>query len=174
MDLIDSKLSILFNNKFSSTIIIIILVGYASLVRNTVPLFIVKLFDNPIFRILVLSLIIYKGNKDPKLAICIAIAFTITMNLISKQKILENFADHTSIPDTQPSSEPDYSTDTTSDSTTDPNSTNDSDADSTGDPTTDPTADPSAGSTTDPTADPTADTTDADDTGAMVDENDTM
>ena len=145
---------------------VIILVGYASLVRNTVPLFIVKLFDNPIFRILVLSLIIYKGNKDPKLAICIAIGFTITMNLISKQKILENFADHTSMPDTQPSSEPDNLTDTTTDSTTDPN------MGSTTDPNMGSTTDPNMGSTTDPTNDPTADTTGTyDDNDVMIDED---
>ncbi len=190
MDLIDSKLSILFDNKFSSTIMVIILVGYASLVRNNVPLFIVKLFDNPIFRILILSLIIYKGNKDPKLAICIAIGFTITMNLISKQKILENFTDNTLLPDTQPSTEPDNSADTTTDSVTDPNMgsttdpnmgsttdpTNDPSSGSTTDPsvdpTTDPTTDPTDGSTTDPTTDPTADTTGTyDDNDVMIDED---
>ena len=50
-----------------------------------------KLFQNPVFRLAMISYIIYRGNKDPQLAVMIAAAFLITMHMINKQKI-ENFA----------------------------------------------------------------------------------
>lgn len=157
MNFINSILSTSFNNNFFSSIITIILLGYASLVRKNVPLFIVKLFDNPIFRILILSLIIYKGNKDPKLAIFIAIAFTVTMNLISKQKIFENFTD-TTISNNRSDSEVDLYPNTTTDSTVDTvNEPSTDTVDLKDDPTNysanDATIDPTINSTNDPTAD---------------------
>tara|TARA_E500000178_G_C16827932_1_gene664653 strand:- start:16 stop:483 length:468 start_codon:yes stop_codon:yes gene_type:complete len=137
MDLIDSKLSMLFNNKTTSTLLTLILLGYASLVRHDIPNFVVKLFDNPIFRILVLSLIIYKGNKDPKLAIMVAVGFTVTMNVITRKKLFENFATSDNLnksdmhPDGEDGSDPDIS---------DPDAQPDSQPDS--QPDTDPNADP--------------------------------
>ena len=91
METIDNALSTVFKNRYSSTLITLFLVLYSGLVAPKLPNFIVKLFDNPIFRILILSLIVYNGNKDPQFAIMIAVGFTVTMNMVSKQKIFEGF-----------------------------------------------------------------------------------
>ena len=52
------------------------------------------MFNNSIFRILILALIVYKGNKDPQLAIIIAIAFTITMNYLRDNELKEEFKNY--------------------------------------------------------------------------------
>ena len=94
METIDNTLSTVFRNKYSSTLITMFLVFYSGLAAPKLPNFIVGLFENPIFRILILSLIVYNGNRDPQFAIMIAVGFTVTMNIISKQKLFEGFADN--------------------------------------------------------------------------------
>lgn len=94
MELVDSTMSQLFSNKYSSAVITLFLVLYGGLAAPKLPKFVIQLFDNAIFRILVLSLIVYKGNRDPKFAIMIGVAFTVTLNVISKQKFLEGFDDN--------------------------------------------------------------------------------
>tara|TARA_B100001287_G_C22258885_1_gene334003 strand:- start:24 stop:524 length:501 start_codon:yes stop_codon:yes gene_type:complete len=93
MDSVESYLNMLFENKYLSTALSMFLVFYSSRAAPKLPNFMVKLFENSIFRILVLSLIVYKGNRDPQFAIMIAVVFTITMNMVSKQKLFEGFTD---------------------------------------------------------------------------------
>ena len=94
MEFVDSTMSSLFSNKYSSAVITLFLVLYGGLAAPKLPKFVVQLFDNAVFRILILSLIVYKGNRDPKFAIMIGVAFTVTLNVISKQKFLEGFEDY--------------------------------------------------------------------------------
>ena len=89
METIDNALSTVFKNRYSSTLITLFLVLYSGLVAPKLPKLIVKFFENPIFRILILSLIVYNGNKDPQFSIMIAVGFTVTMNMVSKQKLFE-------------------------------------------------------------------------------------
>ncbi len=84
-------LSLIHENKYISTLLSMILIIYASVLRPELPPFIRKLYENPIFRILILSLIVYRGNKDPRLSLMIAIAFTVTLNIMSEQEINEGF-----------------------------------------------------------------------------------
>jgi len=113
METIDNALSTVFKNRYSSTLITLFLVLYSGLVAPKLPNFIVKLFDNPIFRILILSLIVYNGNKDPQFAIMIAVGFTVTMNMVSKQKLFEGFAGGLSEPEEMDTSEEPAEMDTT-------------------------------------------------------------
>jgi len=76
---------------YVKVVVFIFLVVYASLARPDLPPFMVNLFENPIFKLLVLALIVYRGNKDPQMALMIAIAFMVTLNLISEQKTKETF-----------------------------------------------------------------------------------
>lgn len=84
------------NNK--NILIIIFLVLYSSLVNNNSPKFIIRLFENSIFRILLLGLIIYYGNSIPELSLMLSIGFIITMNIILKKKLFENFNEMTGLP----------------------------------------------------------------------------
>lgn len=74
-----------------SNILIVFLVLYLAFFNSKLPKFIVNLFENPIFRILLLSLIIYKGNDEPLLALMFAIVFIVTSNLVLNKKFFENF-----------------------------------------------------------------------------------
>lgn len=93
METIDNTMSTVFNNKYASALIVMFLIAYSGLAAPKLPSFIAKLFDNAIFRILILSLIVYNGNRDPKIAIMVAVGFTVTMNILSKQKLFEGFTD---------------------------------------------------------------------------------
>ncbi len=68
------------NNKYVSTAITIGLGLYAALLGPNLPTFFKDLFNNTLFRILVLFLVIVRGNKDPKMAIMIAVAFVLNFN----------------------------------------------------------------------------------------------
>jgi hypothetical protein len=67
------------------------LVFYGGKSGPKLPSFIKELFENPVFRVFVLSLIVYKGNKNPTIAIIIALLFTLVMDLINKQNFVEGF-----------------------------------------------------------------------------------
>ena len=64
---------------------------YIALSCSKVHNSIVTLFENPIFRLLVIACILYCCDKEPQLALLIAASFLITMHMINKQKV-ENFS----------------------------------------------------------------------------------
>jgi len=74
-------------NKLVLPVLSLILGMYAALARPKLPKFMERLFENPIFRLLTISYIIYRGNDDPQLSLMIASAFLITMHMINKQKV---------------------------------------------------------------------------------------
>jgi len=76
-------------NKWISTSIIILLVLYASLLGPNLPPMVQKLFDNVVFRIVILFFILFKANDDPSLALVMAIAFVMTLDYIHRKEVLE-------------------------------------------------------------------------------------
>lgn len=79
------------DNKYVSIILSVLLAVYGGLAAPALPPFIKKLFENEIFRIVILALIVYKGQRDPQLAIMIAVAFVVTMNYLNEYEVKENF-----------------------------------------------------------------------------------
>ena len=154
MEHIERTMSAVFENKYSSTVLTVIILLYASLASPKLPNFIIKVFENPVFRVLFLSLIVYKGNRDPVFSIMIATVFTLVTNMISQQRFFENFTvngDSTGTgtdTDTDATGDAtDDSTDTTDDATN--NATNNATDDATGDATGDATSDGADNSTGD-------------------------
>jgi hypothetical protein len=82
----------IFSNKYVSTSITIILALYAALLGPNLPVFVQQLFTNTIFRIIVLFLVVYNGNKNPKIAILIAMGFVLTLDYIYAQQAKEAFS----------------------------------------------------------------------------------
>lgn len=74
-------------NEIIFGVLTIFLAIYVALARPTLPNYIAKLFENPIFRLVMISYIIYRGNKDPQLSLMIAGAFLITMHMLNRQKV---------------------------------------------------------------------------------------
>lgn len=81
----------IFSNKYVSTSITVILALYAALLGPNLPVFVQQLFTNTIFRIIVLFLVVYSGNKNPKIAILIAMGFVLTLDYIYAQQAKEAF-----------------------------------------------------------------------------------
>ena len=80
--------------KYKNTLapmLIFFLVFYGGNAGPKLPKFIMLLFENPVFRIFVLSLIVYKGNNNPSMSILIAIGFTLIMDRVNKQNFSESF-----------------------------------------------------------------------------------
>lgn len=80
-----------FDNKYVSTAITVGLGLYAALLGPELPPFVKDLFSNTIFRILVLFLVVVRGNKDPKMAIMIAVAFVLTLDYVYVKTAKETF-----------------------------------------------------------------------------------
>jgi hypothetical protein len=95
--LVNNNLGWVHDNKYVFPVLSLILGVYAALARPKLPKFIEKLFENPIFRLVMISFIIYRGNKDPQLAVMIAAGFLITMHMINKQKVNEIVGDKKNI-----------------------------------------------------------------------------
>ena len=79
------------NNKYVTTAITIGLGLYAALLGPNLPNFVKDLFTNTLFRILVLFLVVVRGNKDPQMSIMIAIAFVLTLDYIYVKDAKETF-----------------------------------------------------------------------------------
>jgi hypothetical protein len=79
------------NNKYVSTAITIGLGLYAALLGPNLPTFVKDLFQNTLFRILILFLVVVRGNKDPKMAIMIAVGFVLTLDYIYVRDTKEAF-----------------------------------------------------------------------------------
>ena len=85
--IINKNIGWVHTNKYILPVLSLFLGMYAALARPTLPNFIIKLFENPVFRLVMISYIIYRGNQDPQLSLMIATAFLITMHMINKKKV---------------------------------------------------------------------------------------
>jgi hypothetical protein len=80
-------------NKYVTAGTSLFLVLYAGMARPQLPGFVAGLFDNAVFRMLILSLVVFMGGHNLQLSVMVAVAFTVTMNLLNEQKIAEGFVD---------------------------------------------------------------------------------
>jgi len=97
MEFVNNFYETLFNDKKVSTVLSTFLILYGGLASPQLPGFVKKLFENRIFKILILSLVVYSSNKDPKFAIMMAVAFTITMNMLDRMTLEEKFSENNNI-----------------------------------------------------------------------------
>ena len=96
MDSVDQYLNMAFTNPYTKSILTLFLVLYGGLAAPKLPESLLKLFDNQMFRIIILALIVYMGQKDAMFAIMMAVAFVISMNTLNQKKtqkkLKENFS----------------------------------------------------------------------------------
>lgn len=69
----------------------IFLILYASMARPSLPKYVADLFNNVIFKILILSLIAYLSSKDLTLSLFVAIGFIVTNAMLVQQETKEAF-----------------------------------------------------------------------------------
>jgi hypothetical protein len=99
MDFVNNFYETLHSNKYVSTILTTFLVIYGSMAAPSLPSLLKKLFNNIVFKVIVLSLIAYSVNKDPKLSVMLSSVFVIVLSLIGQQEFFEGFADHKHVHD---------------------------------------------------------------------------
>lgn len=94
-DITNKKLSSILgsikSNDISNSIFVMSLVLYGGLARPSLPENVMKLFDNPILRIIILSLIMWNTNGNPMLSIGLSVIFVIGLNLLLGKGIFEKF-----------------------------------------------------------------------------------
>jgi hypothetical protein len=92
MDIVDKFYSTLHNNKYVSTILTTFLVMYGSTAAPKLPGIFKMLFNNPVFKVIFLSLIAYSVNRDPKLSVSLAIIFTIIFTILGQSPFFKGFS----------------------------------------------------------------------------------
>ena len=80
------------DNQYVSIAVILFLVLYGyNLSKMKLPSYIKKLFDNTLFKIVFLSLLlIFNFKNTPHIAIAIAIVFILTLDALNRQETKEN------------------------------------------------------------------------------------
>ena len=92
IDNVVSKTKSIFSNTYVNAFLTIFVIVYVSLARPELPDFMMKLFDNPLFRLLVLIGIAFIGSRDIQSAILVAVTFTIIMNLLNEKKVVNGYS----------------------------------------------------------------------------------
>lgn len=76
-------------------IILTMMLGvYAANARQTLPTFLSNLFQKGYFRVAVLFMILWIGNKDPALSLVSALAFALALNVASGRSVFEFFDEY--------------------------------------------------------------------------------
>ena len=81
----------ILDNQYVKAVLATFTVLYIATIRQELPSYIKNLFNNPIFRIVVLFIVVMKANKDPTFSLIIAIAFVVTLDVLSVQQTEEAF-----------------------------------------------------------------------------------
>lgn len=83
-------------NPYFMAILKISLTLYASYIAPNPPAALKQVFANTYFKMLALAVILYTSRVDFQLSIILAVAFVITMNVLSGRSALESFATYSS------------------------------------------------------------------------------
>ena len=83
----------LFENKYFFAVFSILMFMYAAQIRQPLPKFMMDLFQNPIFRVGILFLVLVRGYKDPQFSLFVSVAFVLIMNTVNEQLFKETFTD---------------------------------------------------------------------------------
>lgn len=89
---INSLLNPAISNVYVNGFLKIFLVLYGSLAAPEIPSKAAPLFSNTIFRLTVMSLIVWSYNNDPALSILVAVVYFVSMHYLSKKLTKEAFS----------------------------------------------------------------------------------
>ena len=77
------------NRPYVSIIASMFLVLYGGLAKPKLPRFMSTLFNNMIFRMIILTLVAWTSSKNIVIAMVVAVGFTITLNLLNREDIFK-------------------------------------------------------------------------------------
>ena len=84
---VSNLMSYVDNNEYISAALALFLVLYASLAAPKLPEYIARLFENPIFKLLIFFLIAYSAKKNPTVAIIAAIGLMVSLHTLNRFKV---------------------------------------------------------------------------------------
>lgn len=87
----DKIISSLFEKDYFSYLLVIFLFIYGGNSKPKLPKFIKNLFEYSVFRIFILSLILYKSNSNTNLSLILSLVFVLITDYINKNNIKETF-----------------------------------------------------------------------------------
>jgi len=79
-----SKYLSFMNNEYISAVLTIIVVLYGGLAAPKLPAKVVQLFNNKLFKVLVLALIAFVGRKSPSVSIVAALSIMVVMESVDR------------------------------------------------------------------------------------------
>lgn len=86
-DSVKSYLSFIDDNEYLSAGLSLFLILYAGLAAPQLPEYIARLFDNPIFKLVIFFLIAYSAKKNPTVAIIASVGLMISLYTLSRIKL---------------------------------------------------------------------------------------
>ena len=91
MNNLNKLLNTLVDDSYITSFLIMFFVTYGSILGSggKPPEFVIKMFKNPVVRILLLTLLAYLANKNIQVSLVIAIVFYLTQQYIFKQESFE-------------------------------------------------------------------------------------
>lgn len=89
---VNNAMSFVDNNEYLSTALALFLVIYAAVAAPKLPESVVRLFENDIFKFLVIFLTAYSAKKNPTIAVIAAVGLMVTLNTLNKYQMNENLA----------------------------------------------------------------------------------
>jgi hypothetical protein len=84
---VSSWLSVVDNNEYLSATLSLFLILYAGLAAPKLPEGVARLFDNPLFKLLLFFLIVYSAKKNPTVAIIAAVGLMVSLHTLTRFKV---------------------------------------------------------------------------------------
>lgn len=88
------QIDMILANPYISGALLLFLVLYSSMARPSMPDWVAKLFENPLFRLLIMFLIAFTATKNTSVALMVSLTFMITLTLISEKSVAESFVEY--------------------------------------------------------------------------------
>lgn len=88
---VDNMLTSALQNPYVSTALVLFLALYGGMAAPQLPTEVLALFDNALFRLAVLFLVAYTGNRNSTVSLLTAVAFVVSMNALNQKKSEEAF-----------------------------------------------------------------------------------
>lgn len=84
---VKGALSIIDDNEYLSSALSLFLILYAGLAAPQLPEYVARLFDNPLFKLLIFFLIAYSAKKNPTVAIIAAVGLMVSLHTLTRFKV---------------------------------------------------------------------------------------
>ncbi len=83
----NNALSFLHKNKYVTATLTLFLAVYAAYLAPKLPPYVLRLFENPLFKLLIFFLIVYTAGKNPTVAIVASVALMVSIHALNRLEL---------------------------------------------------------------------------------------